>query len=66
MQPLDRADSVKDVSSLIINIYNFRKAHIVAPWWWLWKTETCRSTSHVNFNVNFNILLKQSSCASVG
>jgi hypothetical protein len=34
---------------------NFRKAHTVALWWWLWKTETCSSTSHVNFNVNFNI-----------
>jgi len=46
---------------LIINSYNFSKAHIVAPWWWFWKTETCSSTS----NVNFNILFEQSSCASV-
>jgi len=49
-----------------INNYNFSKSHIVAPWWWLWKTETCRSTSRVNFNVNFNIILEQSNCASVG
>jgi hypothetical protein len=34
-----------------ISSYNLSKAHIVAPWWWLWKTETCRSISHVNFNV---------------
>jgi len=34
-----------------MNAYNFSKAHIVAPWWWLWKTETCRSSSQANFNV---------------
>ena len=28
-------------------------ANIRAPWWWLWKTETCRIISHVNFDVNF-------------
>jgi len=47
MQPLYRTDSVNDVLELIINTYNFNKAHTVAPWWWLWKTETCSSTSHV-------------------
>jgi hypothetical protein len=36
---------------LIINTYKFSKAHTVAPWWWLWETETCRSTSYVNFNI---------------
>jgi len=51
MQPLDRTDSVNDVFYLIINTYNFSKAHIVASWWWLWKPETCSSTSHGNFHV---------------
>jgi hypothetical protein len=31
MQPLDRTDSVNDVFQLIINTYNFSKAHTVAP-----------------------------------
>jgi len=56
MKPLERTVSVNDKFWLIINTYNFSKAHTVAPWWWLWKTETCRSTSHVNFNANFNVL----------
>jgi len=33
---------------IIINNYLIiSKAHIVATWWWLWKTETCSSTFHV-------------------
>jgi hypothetical protein len=55
MQPLEQTDSVNDIFYLIINTYNFSKAHTVAPWWLLWETETCSSTYHVNFNVNFNI-----------
>jgi len=31
MQPPDRTDSLNDVFQLIINTYNFRKAHAVAP-----------------------------------
>ena len=31
MQPLDRTYSVNDVFELIINTYNFSKAHTVAP-----------------------------------
>jgi hypothetical protein len=31
MQPLDQTDSVNDVFELIINNYNFSKAHTVAP-----------------------------------
>jgi len=31
MQPLDRTDSANDVFELIINTYNFSKAHTVAP-----------------------------------
>ena len=49
------AHHILHISRIRVNTYNLSKAHIVAPWWWLWKTETCRSTSHVNCNVNFNI-----------
>jgi hypothetical protein len=31
MQPLDRTDCVNDIFQLIINTYNFSKAHIIAP-----------------------------------
>ena len=44
------APYIYDISNLRVNNCNFSKAHIVALWWWLWKTETCSSTSRVNFN----------------
>jgi hypothetical protein len=49
---------------LIANTYNFSKARIVAPWWWLWNPETCRSIFHVNIDVNFDIFRAVYFCIS--
>jgi hypothetical protein len=46
---------------------NFSKHKQFAHWWWWCDcTETCRSCFIVNFNVNFKIVFKTFTCASVG